>query len=81
MTVNAHPTSDLSLAELAASAAACLLISEAHLYGLIDSDAGIDRAKCIEIVQRARRAGIVPEQEEIEAKAIAVMCSLGVVRE
>lgn len=71
---------DPDLRELAALAAGCLLVSDAAMYGLIDSGPGIDRARCREILAHARRHGIEIAPQEAEAGALSLMASLGVIR-
>lgn len=76
------PLDSLSLTpqRLAALAAACLLIDDARLYGLIESGPEIDRTRCAEILDDLARQGVTPGPEEVEAAALSLMAELGVVR-
>lgn len=78
----AHPLDSPSLSphRLGVLCAACLLIDDARIYGLIDSGPDVDRARCRQIIDDLQRQGITAASEEIEAAALALMAELGTVR-
>lgn len=70
------PGGALSPQRLAALSAACLLIDDARLYGLIDGGPEVDREQCEAVLERLKREGIVPSAQEVESSAIALVLEL-----
>jgi hypothetical protein len=68
------------LRRLATLSAGLLLIDDARLYGLIDSGPDVDRGRCADVLERARRHEIVVDDDEVAAAAVALMAELGVLR-
>ena len=70
MTMSAH--------DMALLAAGCLMVDDARLYGLIDADATIDRARCHELLRQAAGEGVVVSEEDCERAALRIMAALGI---
>jgi hypothetical protein len=70
---------ELSPRDLAALAAASQLLCDAYMDGLIDGGPIIYRARCDELLDQARHAGIVPSEDEVDAALICLLVELGVV--
>lgn len=66
--------------ELATLAAACLLIDDARIHGLIDAGPEIDRARCRRVIGQAHAEGFIVDQDEVSAAALSLMAELGVLR-
>ena len=67
--------------DMALLAAGCLMLDDARLCGLIDPDATIDRARCLELLHQAKRDGVVVSEEDCERAALRIMAALGVLSE
>ena len=70
----------LSPEQVAVLIAGVLLIDDARMYGLIDSDLVIDRSRCDAILMRLAAAGIKPDVDEAASKALELMAELGAIR-
>jgi hypothetical protein len=79
MSANGH-NGKLSPRRLAALTKGCLLIDDARMYGLIDGGPKVDRERCVEVLDRLRKRGVVPTEEEAERAALDLMAELGAVR-
>ena len=71
----------VSAHDMALLAAGCLMVDDARLYGLIDADATVDRARCNELLRQAARDGVVVSEEDCERAALRIMAALGVFAE
>jgi len=52
--------------EVVDGARAFLLLDDCRLYGLLTGGPKIDRDRCIELIERGRARGVVPQRDPIE---------------